>query len=123
MLGIESDPYSMFIFAMNAAQTRGKYHTRLFDSIDLPGPIMERCFSLGVNGQIHFDFRYNKLLWRPEEYQKYCSFLQRSPKTEGVPVAIVIFLSHSSLLSEFLSFSNVQGNHFPIIFFQSILMK
>jgi hypothetical protein len=29
MLDIESDPYSMFIFAMNAPQTREKYVTRL----------------------------------------------------------------------------------------------
>lgn len=54
MLELESDPYSMFIFAMNAPQTREKYTTRLkrfFDFIDLPGsnnpttntPIEERC--------------------------------------------------------------------------------
>jgi hypothetical protein len=38
MLELESDPYSMFIFAMNAPQTREKYTTRLkrfFDFIDL----------------------------------------------------------------------------------------
>src|SRR5215213_7252435 len=54
MLELESDPYSMFIFAMNAPQTREKYTTRLkrfFDFIDLPDynsnvtttPIEERC--------------------------------------------------------------------------------
>jgi len=38
LLELESDPYSMFIFAMNAPQTREKYTTRLkrfFDFIDL----------------------------------------------------------------------------------------
>ena len=42
----ESDPYSMFIFAMNAAQTGEKYVTRLrfFDFINLQGSnIQERC--------------------------------------------------------------------------------
>jgi integrase len=57
MLELQSDPYSMFIFAMNAPQTREKYTTRLkrfFDFIDLPAdgnnnnvstiiPIDERC--------------------------------------------------------------------------------
>lgn len=39
MLELESEPYSMFIFAMNAPQTREKYTTRLerfFDFIELP---------------------------------------------------------------------------------------
>jgi hypothetical protein len=47
MLDIDSDPYSMFIFAMNAPQTREKYLTRLkrfFDFLSLPGSTMqERC--------------------------------------------------------------------------------
>ena len=47
MLDTESDPYSMFVFAMNAPQTREKYVTRLkrfFDFIDLPSStIEERC--------------------------------------------------------------------------------
>jgi hypothetical protein len=29
MLELESDPYSMFVFAMNAKQTRDKYAARL----------------------------------------------------------------------------------------------
>jgi integrase len=49
MLDIESDPYSIFIFAMNAPQTKEKYVTRLkrfFDFINLPGSTMqERCNS------------------------------------------------------------------------------
>jgi integrase len=47
MLEIESDPYSIFVFAMNAPQTKEKYVTRLkrfFDFIKLPGSTMqERC--------------------------------------------------------------------------------
>jgi hypothetical protein len=47
VLDIDSDPYSMFIFAMNAPQTREKYLTRLkrfFDFLSLPGSTMqERC--------------------------------------------------------------------------------
>ena len=47
MLDIDSDPYSMFIFAMNAPLTREKYLTRLkrfFDFLSLPGSTMqERC--------------------------------------------------------------------------------
>jgi integrase len=55
LLELESDPYSMFIFAMNAPQTREKYTTRLkrfFDYMELPDdnnnattntPIEERC--------------------------------------------------------------------------------
>jgi integrase len=47
MLDLESDPYSIFIFAMNAPQTKEKYVTRLkrfFDFINLPGStIQERC--------------------------------------------------------------------------------
>jgi hypothetical protein len=47
MLEIESDPYSIFVFAMNAPQTKEKYVTRLkrfFDYISLPGStIQERC--------------------------------------------------------------------------------
>ncbi|HZC47573.1 MAG TPA: hypothetical protein VE244_00795 [Nitrososphaeraceae archaeon] len=40
MLELESVPYSMFIFAMKAAQSKEKYTTRLerfFDFIDLSG--------------------------------------------------------------------------------------
>jgi integrase len=47
MLEIESDPYSIFVFAMNAPQTKEKYVTRLerfFDFINLPSStIQERC--------------------------------------------------------------------------------
>jgi integrase len=47
LLEIESDPYSIFVFAMNAPQTKEKYVTRLkrfFDFINLPGStIQERC--------------------------------------------------------------------------------
>lgn len=47
MLELESDPYAMFVFAMNAKQTRDKYTTRLerfFDFINSPGDnIEERC--------------------------------------------------------------------------------
>jgi integrase len=47
MLEIESDPYSIFVFAMNAPQTKEKYVTRLkrfFDFINLPGStIQKRC--------------------------------------------------------------------------------
>jgi pyrroloquinoline quinone (PQQ) biosynthesis protein C len=47
MLEIESDPYSIFVFAMNAPQTKEKYVTRLkrfFDFIKLSGSTMqERC--------------------------------------------------------------------------------
>ena len=55
MLDIESDPYSMFIFAMNAPQTREKYVTRLkrfFDFIDLPGSnIEDRCHKFAEKGK------------------------------------------------------------------------
>jgi hypothetical protein len=55
VLEIESDPYAMFIFAMNAPQTREKYVTRLerfFDFIDLPGStIEERCNSFAKKGK------------------------------------------------------------------------
>ena len=47
MLELESDPYAMFVFAMNAKQTRDKYTARLkrfFDFINIPGDdIEERC--------------------------------------------------------------------------------
>jgi hypothetical protein len=47
VLELESDPYSMFVFAMNAKQTRDKYTARLrrfFDFINIPGDnIEERC--------------------------------------------------------------------------------
>ena len=44
MLDMDSDPYSLFIFAMNAPQTREKYINRLnqfFDFIKLTGSTME----------------------------------------------------------------------------------
>jgi hypothetical protein len=44
MLELESDPYSMFVFAMNAKQTRDKYAARLkrfFDFIKIPGNNIE----------------------------------------------------------------------------------
>jgi hypothetical protein len=47
MLELESDPYSMFVFAMNAKQTREKYSARLkrfFDFIEMPrDDIEEKC--------------------------------------------------------------------------------
>jgi integrase len=47
VLELESDPYAMFVFAMNAKQTRDKYTARLrrfFDFINIPGDnIEERC--------------------------------------------------------------------------------
>jgi hypothetical protein len=57
MLDIEeSDPYSMFIFAINAQQTREKYVTRLkkfFDFIDAPGiTIQERCINFVEKGNV-----------------------------------------------------------------------
>jgi hypothetical protein len=48
--------------------------------------------------------------------------LAKKPKDQRSSCGYSDF-SYSSLLSEFSSLSNVQGNHFPIIFFQSILMK
>ena len=47
MLELESDPYAMFVFAMNAKQTRDKNTARLrrfFDFINIPGDnIEDRC--------------------------------------------------------------------------------
>jgi len=47
MLELESDPYWMFVFAMNAKQTKEKYTARLkrfFDFIKIPGNnIEEQC--------------------------------------------------------------------------------
>jgi hypothetical protein len=47
MFELESDPYSMFVFAMNAKQTRDKYTARLkkfFDFIQIKGnTIEEKC--------------------------------------------------------------------------------
>jgi hypothetical protein len=47
MLELESDPYWMFVFAMNAKQTKEKYTTRLkrfFDFIKIPrNNIEEQC--------------------------------------------------------------------------------
>ena len=51
MLELESDPYSMFVFAMNAKQTREKYSTRLkrfFDFILIPGNNIEEQCKLAV---------------------------------------------------------------------------
>jgi hypothetical protein len=66
MLDIESDPYSTFIFAMNAPQTREKYLTRLkkfFDFIDLPGlTIEERCNSFAENGKAESKWVLNHIL-------------------------------------------------------------
>ena len=46
-LELDRDPYGMFVFAMNAKQTREKYTARLkrfFDFINIPGDnIEERC--------------------------------------------------------------------------------
>jgi hypothetical protein len=42
----ESDPYSLFLFAMNSPLTKQKYVPRLnkfFDFINLNGTIQERC--------------------------------------------------------------------------------
>ena len=45
--GLEEDPYSIFLFAMNAPQTREKYTTRLdrfFRFVNIQGnTIRERC--------------------------------------------------------------------------------
>jgi len=44
----ESDPYSLFIFAINSASTREKCVTRLnkfFDFINLNGTVQEKCSS------------------------------------------------------------------------------
>lgn len=66
MLDIESDPYSMFIFAMNAPQTREKYVTRLkrfFDFIELPGStIEERCNNFAERGKLEPKWVLNNLL-------------------------------------------------------------
>jgi hypothetical protein len=66
MLDIESDPYSMFIFAMNAPQTREKYVTRLkrfFDFIDLPGStIEERCHNFAQKGRVEPKWVLNNIL-------------------------------------------------------------
>jgi hypothetical protein len=47
MLELESDPYSMFVIAMNAKQTKEKYTARLkrfFDFSNIPGNnIKEQC--------------------------------------------------------------------------------
>ena len=51
MLELESDPYSMFVFAMNAKQTKEKYTARLkrfFDFIKIPGNNIEEQCKLAV---------------------------------------------------------------------------
>jgi integrase len=51
MLELDSDPYSMFVFAMNAKQTKEKYTARLkrfFDFIELPGNNIEEKCKLAV---------------------------------------------------------------------------
>ena len=61
MLDTGSDPYSLFIFAMNAPQTREKYINRLnqfFDFIKLAGSTMEEpCLQYVENtgSKIRFD--------------------------------------------------------------------
>lgn len=66
MLDIDSDPYSMFIFAMNAPQTREKYVTRLkrfFDFIELPGLTMEeRCNNFAQKGKAESKWVLNNIL-------------------------------------------------------------
>jgi hypothetical protein len=66
VLDIESDPYSMFIFAMNAPQTREKYVARLkrfFDFIDLPGStIEERCNNFAQKGKAESKWVLSHLL-------------------------------------------------------------
>jgi hypothetical protein len=51
MLELESDPYPMFVFAMNAKQTRQKCTARLkrfFDFIQIPGNNIEEQCKLAV---------------------------------------------------------------------------
>jgi integrase len=51
MLELDSDPYSMFVFAMNAKQTKEKYTARLkrfFDFIEIPGNNIEEKCKLAV---------------------------------------------------------------------------
>ena len=66
MLDIDSDPYAMFIFAMNAPQTREKYLARLkrfFVFIDLPGSTMEeRCSLLAEKGKVEAKWVLNHIL-------------------------------------------------------------
>lgn len=66
MFDIELDPYSMFIFAMNAPQTREKYVTRLkrfFDFIELPGLTMEeRCNNFAQKGKAESKWVLNNIL-------------------------------------------------------------
>ena len=66
MLDIESDPYAMFIFAMNAPQTREKYVSRLkrfFDFINLPGSTMEkRCSLFAEKGKAESKWVLNHIL-------------------------------------------------------------
>jgi integrase len=66
VLEIESDPYAMFIFAMNAPQTKEKYLTRLkrfFDFIDLPGSTMEqRCIIFTEKGKAESKWVLNNIL-------------------------------------------------------------
>jgi integrase len=66
VLDIDSDPYAMFIFAMNAPQTREKYLTRLkrfFDFIDLPGSTMEkRCSLFAEKGKAESKWVLNHIL-------------------------------------------------------------
>jgi integrase len=66
VLDIDSDPYSMFVFAMNAPQTREKYLSRLkrfFDCIDLPGStIEERCNNFADKGKAESKWVVNNIL-------------------------------------------------------------
>ena len=46
MIDFESDPYSLFIFAINSPLTKEKYVPRLnkfFDFLNLEGTIQEKC--------------------------------------------------------------------------------
>ena len=62
----QSDPFSMFIFAMNAPQTREKYITRLkrfFDFINLPEcDIQERCARFVKNSKNDNVWALNNIL-------------------------------------------------------------
>jgi replicative superfamily II helicase len=65
MLELESDPYSMFVFAMNAEQTREKYTARLkrfFDYVKIHGNnIEEQCKAI-VQMERSIDKNDNKWL-------------------------------------------------------------
>ena len=66
MLDMESDPYSLFIFAMNAPQMKEKYITRLnrfFNFIDLTGStIEERCNNFAHKGRVEPKWALNNTM-------------------------------------------------------------